>query len=60
MVNILKDVIADILAYDQALRVASALVVDSDPLTCEHCDRRASCPFVDDPYNTGGDCLANK
>jgi len=29
-------------------------------LTCEHCRERVACPFVDDPYNTGGDCLAMK
>lgn len=29
-------------------------------LTCAKCDERATCPWVDDPYNTSGDCLGMK
>jgi hypothetical protein len=28
--------------------------------TCDECDQRHVCPFVYDPYNTDGDCLAEK
>jgi hypothetical protein len=28
--------------------------------TCTGCASRSTCEFVDDPYNTDGDCLANK
>lgn len=31
-----------------------------EDLTCFECDQRAWCPFVDDWYNTDGDCLAMK
>jgi hypothetical protein len=33
---------------------------DPTTLTCFSCDDRGSCEFVNDPYNTGGDCLASK
>lgn len=39
-------------AFDKALR--------SPTLTCTDCLCRASCAFVDDLYNTAGDCLADK
>lgn len=29
-------------------------------LTCKMCPSRTECEFVDDPYNTNGDCLAIK
>lgn len=31
--------------------------VDYDKLTCKDCLRRNICEYVDDPYNTDGDCL---
>jgi len=31
-----------------------------DLLTCFKCDQRPICKYVDDPYNTNGDCLAIK
>lgn len=39
-------------------------VIDGDPTkqvyTCEDCGARHTCPFSMDPYNTNGDCLAEK
>lgn len=39
-------------------------IVDGDPTkqayTCEDCSERRTCPFSMDPYNTVGDCLAEK
>jgi len=31
-----------------------------EDLTCYECSCRKECPFVDDWYNTDGDCLAMK
>jgi len=31
-----------------------------DSLTCFNCADRETCPFVDDLFNTDGDCLADK
>lgn len=31
-----------------------------EELTCFACELRKTCEFVDDPYNTDGDCLASK
>lgn len=31
-----------------------------ETLTCFQCPARDVCPFVDDPYNTDGDCLMDK
>ena len=33
---------------------------DLATLTCYNCFQREVCAFVDDPYNTQGDCLADK
>ena len=33
---------------------------DLDTLTCKECPERSTCKFVDDWYNTDGDCLAYK
>ena len=33
---------------------------DPETLTCYRCASRDKCPYVDDAYNTNGDCLANK
>lgn len=33
---------------------------DPESLTCYRCASRDTCPFVDDAYNTNGDCLATK
>jgi hypothetical protein len=33
---------------------------DPDTLTCKDCSERSTCKFVDDWYNTDGDCLAYK
>lgn len=30
---------------------------EPEDLTCYECDLRETCPFVDDWYNTDGDCL---
>ena len=32
----------------------------SPDFTCDFCSRRFECVFVFDPYNTNGDCLAEK
>lgn len=29
-------------------------------LTCAHCDQKDSCALAFDPYNSNGDCLADK
>ena len=34
--------------------------VDPGNLSCTGCKARGACKFVDDPYNTDGDCLAMK
>ncbi len=34
--------------------------VPLDKLTCFGCPARVECPFVDDQYNTNGDCLLSK
>ena len=31
-----------------------------ETLTCHNCKDRDDCPYVDDVYNTSGDCLASK
>ena len=31
-----------------------------ESLTCHKCSRRDTCKYVDDAYNTDGDCLADK
>ena len=31
-----------------------------EDLTCYKCEWREECPYVDDWYNTDGDCLAMK
>jgi hypothetical protein len=33
---------------------------DPESLTCHGCNQRDNCPFVDDAYNTHGDCLYMK
>lgn len=33
---------------------------DPETLTCFHCNSREICAYVNDPYNTDGDCLASK
>jgi len=33
---------------------------DPDTLTCKDCPERSTCKYVDDWYNTDGDCLAYK
>lgn len=34
--------------------------VTVDDFTCTTCDEKETCEFSYDPYNTDGDCLANK
>ena len=34
--------------------------VRPEDLTCHECPCRGTCEFVDDLYNTNGDCLAEK
>ena len=41
------------------IREFLASIEDQD-LTCFQCPDRSSCVFVDDLYNTNGDCLANQ
>ena len=31
-----------------------------EDFTCFDCPDKGTCPFVNDPYNTNGDCLASK
>jgi hypothetical protein len=33
---------------------------EGGPLTCDNCAADKTCPYVYDPYNTDGDCLAEK
>ena len=33
---------------------------DPITLTCYNCKQRDTCKYVDDPYNTDGDCLMDK
>ena len=33
---------------------------DPESLTCFNCKNKDICKYVDDPYNTDGDCLASK
>lgn len=37
-----------------------AYVYSLDYLTCGRCDKYVTCKFAFDPYNTDGDCLADK
>ena len=46
---------ADFIVYD-----VDNLRIREDELTCFTCECRKDCDFVDDPYNTDGDCLALK
>lgn len=50
------------LAYDavQHLREAGEPSATQASFTCYTCGGATSCPYVYDPYNTGGDCLASK
>jgi len=48
------------LEEQRALLAIKALGGVEPDLTCKECKERATCPYVDDPYNTGGDCLALK
>lgn len=36
------------------------LDIPKEDLTCAECPERSECPFVDDAYNTDGDCLKYK
>ncbi|MBR2118480.1 MAG: hypothetical protein IJ935_07380 [Afipia sp.] len=33
---------------------------DIDAFTCDDCPAKPTCEWAFDPYNTGGDCLAEK
>jgi hypothetical protein len=41
-------------------RANSAAIFDIDKFTCDDCQAKRTCPYVFDPYNTDGDCLAEK
>jgi hypothetical protein len=41
-------------------RANSAAIFDIDKFTCDDCQAKRTCPYVFDPYNTDGDCLADK
>lgn len=43
-----------------ALKVAIAQLEQLDWVTCVNCGANENCPYAFDPYNTGGDCLAEK
>ena len=46
-----------------AIRIMEAdglLVPSKEVLTCSKCPRVDTCDLAWDPYNTDGDCLANK
>ena len=46
--------------FDSIFQDSDRWEPDPESLTCFKCDGRGVCPLVDDPYNTNGDCLANK
>jgi hypothetical protein len=39
---------------------AEAFEVAREDTTCFHCEINKDCKFAWDPYNTDGDCLADK
>lgn len=43
-----------------ARRVRSAELFPIDVFTCDDCPARWTCEWAFDPYNTDGDCLAEK
>lgn len=43
-----------------ALRAEVVATFDVDKFTCDACGFRHRCELVFDPYNTDGDCLAEK
>ena len=44
----------------QAIRSHVVSVHDVAKFTCDTCSARFKCELVFDPYNTDGDCLAEK
>ena len=42
------------------LRESNADLFEIEVFTCDDCPARKMCHFVFDPYNTDGDCLAEK
>lgn len=42
------------------LRAYVAREFGGHDFTCDDCGARFSCPYAFDPYNTAGDCLAEK
>lgn len=44
----------------QALRNEMSKLFEIDAFTCDECAQRFECPYSFDPYNTDGDCLAEK
>ena len=47
-------------ATDAEIMRARRIAQQANRLTCVTCRDRSNCEFVDDPYNTNGDCLAMK
>lgn len=45
---------------DIAYEFDDGMIIRMDELTCYKCECRCECEYVDDPYNTDGDCLAMK
>lgn len=44
----------------QRLRAIAVSYTDAQEFTCDTCAARYTCEYVFDPYNTDGDCLAEK
>jgi MoaA/NifB/PqqE/SkfB family radical SAM enzyme len=42
------------------LRASAAKQFDIDAFSCDDCSARKTCEWAFDPYNTNGDCLAEK
>ena len=45
---------------DEVLSMEECCEVDREALTCNKCPDVEECPYAWDPYNTDGDCLADK
>jgi hypothetical protein len=43
-----------------SMSAIEGFVVPPDGFTCDTCAVKPTCPCAFDPYNTGGDCLAEK
>ena len=45
---------------DQIETMCAEFDIKREDITCETCTDRDSCVYAYDPYNTDGDCLAEK